>query len=210
MKATHKRTPRAQAFMLVIAIVVPMIFVSNMNTHKAEAYCRTGMGLWDTPHITKTMHLSTSFPTSMRTGVNQALSQWNRPNSVLKYAVSYTGNWSSNAFLGSHSYNVIMGSAPGYAIGAQTSSRINGHMILSNQFTWVNASQDIGAGKADVQTVAVHEIGHFTGLAHPFFPDCTDGTAFTAAEALSVMVPIATGTRRTLGTDDIAAVQALY
>lgn len=84
-------------------------------------------------------------------------------------------------------------------------------MYLNPSFTWVNASQDISGMKADVQTVAVHEIGHFVGLAHPHIPaHCTDGGSYTEAEKGSVMVGISTGTRRALNSDDLAAVAALY
>lgn len=54
-----------------------------------------------------------------------------------------------------------------------------------------------GAGNFDLETVAVHEIGHLLGLAH------SNG-------ANSVMVPGYAGQRRVLSTDDVAGIQSLY
>lgn len=183
------------------------------GTNTASAYCRTGMGIWGNPSVSKTIGLNTTFPSAMRSGLAASLAQWNQPSSVLRYnAPVYTSGWQIYAFRGSHSYSTLMGSAPGIASGAQTNNRTSGELILSNQYTWVNGSQNITGGTADVQTIAVHEVGHFTGLAHPWIGSgaCSDGTTYTTAEQGSVMTTINTGTRRNLNSDDIAAVQAIY
>lgn len=54
-----------------------------------------------------------------------------------------------------------------------------------------------GAGIHDIQTVALHEIGHLLGLDH-------------SAEETSVMFEYYKGTRRELTTGDISAIQTLY
>lgn len=54
-----------------------------------------------------------------------------------------------------------------------------------------------GGANRDLETVALHEIGHLLGLAHSGVPG-------------SVMFPTYSGERRVLTADDIAGVQALY
>lgn len=59
-----------------------------------------------------------------------------------------------------------------------------------------NFSTD-NSGNQDLETVAVHEIGHFFGLGH-------------SGVVRAVMFPFAPSFERTLGYDDVAAVSVLY
>ena len=182
----------------------------------ALAYCRSGMTIWHNASTAKALGVNTTLPTVLRSGLAGGLSQWNRSGSVLRYnAPTYTSGWLIYAFRGQHGYSSLMGSSPGIALtfatgGTPAGRHTGGDLILSNRFTWVSASQDIPNGRADVQTVAVHEVGHFTGLAHPWPAHCPDGSAYTAAEQASVMTTITTGTRRALNSDDIADVTTIY
>lgn len=184
----------------------------GVTASPAAAYCRTGMTKWNSTSTSKLIAANTTFPNKLRSGLDKGLKQWNRSGSKLRYeSPIYTAGWQIYAFRASYTYTSLMGSAPGYAQAQRSgSTHKGGALYLSNRFTWVNASQNINQKKADVQTVAVHEVGHFTGLAHPWAPHCSDGSAYTAAEKKSVMTAIATGTRRALNSDDIAGVRAIY
>jgi hypothetical protein len=197
---------------MAVTVAVAAVGATVVTASPAAAYCRSGMTTWNSTSFSKTLGVSTTFPTDMRTGLSGGLTQWNQSGSALVYNTpTYTTGWLIYAFRGSHSYSPLMGSAPGIALTMVSgSTHSGGELILSTQYTWVNASQDINAGIADVQTVAVHEVGHFTGLAHPWPGPCTDGTSYTSAEQLSVMTTIATGTRRFVNSDDIAGVTAIY
>ncbi|MGW1886203.1 matrixin family metalloprotease [Streptomyces sp. NPDC001970] len=183
----------------------------GMAASPASAYCTSGMVKWQSSG-TKSLAANTNFPSVLRTGLKNGLTQWNRSGSGLRYAApTYTSGWQIYTFRASHSYSSLMGTAPGYAATQRVGSRhTGGTLYLSNRYIWVNGSQNISNGRADVQTVVVHEVGHFTGLAHPWRPHCTDGTAYTTAEKNSVMTAIDTGTRRSLNSDDVAGVTRLY
>lgn len=69
-----------------------------------------------------------------------------------------------------------------------------GHCHFDEAETWGLAH---GAGTFDLETVALHEIGHLLGLAH------SNGVN-------SVMIAGYAGQRRTLSADDVAGIQSLY
>ena len=70
------------------------------------------------------------------------------------------------------------------------------HMDVNRNWT-DNAADTTGNGQFDIFTVMLHELGHALGLGH-------------TNVAGSVMEPVYAGSRRTLGADDIAGIQALY
>lgn len=88
----------------------------------------------------------------------------------------------------------------------------SGQLYFNPLYVWVDAPQDLSQGIADVQTVAVHEIGHFVGLQHRFPgpTHCSDKSAYTSEEQLSVMTGISTGKRRWINSDDLAGLTFLY
>ena len=69
----------------------------------------------------------------------------------------------------------------------------NGQINLDG--TW----KGTGPSTADIRTVAIHEVGHSVGLAHPYQQGCN---AESDAEKKAVMHAQWDGPRRTLATDD--------
>jgi hypothetical protein len=67
-------------------------------------------------------------------------------------------------------------------------------VAFNTNYSW---STDTPASATDIETVALHELGHVAGIGH-------------SAVNGSIMEPLYAGIRRTLTTDDIEALQAWY
>lgn len=182
----------------------------------ASAYCTSGMHPWSSPTVPKPAAAPAGFPKHMRKPVANAVAQWNRDGSELRYTrTDFRDNWEFYPVRLSRSpkSDYFPGNAPGVAYPSSTNEdgQARGYYVWFNtNWTFSNKPMDIRNGKVDTQTIAVHEMGHVTGLAHPWPEHCPDGTVYSKAEQTSVMTTILTGYRRTLNNDDVAGVTSLY
>ncbi len=98
----------------------------------------------------------------------------------------------------SSSATLARGFQPGTEAVFDTGGTLSGDIHFDISRIWLNTLNDVGAnGDYDFQTIALHEIGHALGLGH-------------SSDNTSVMSSTYRGSRRTLGSDDVAGIQALY
>jgi outer membrane protein assembly factor BamB len=88
-------------------------------------------------------------------------------------------------------------------------------IFLNSSFPW-SVAQSGETGRFDVESIAVHEIGHLFGLGHSAIGETelrpTGGRRVIAAEAVMFPIAFAAGSvdGRTLKADDIAGVSDIY
>lgn len=173
-------------------------------------YCRLGITRWT--YSTYTMHVRSNIPSTFNSSITSAMRQWNGiSGSTLRYAgPQFRSGVANPEFL--LYYNNFANSGlpdvPGIALGVTGSSGTHrtGEVLLNSRFTWNTAgTMNQAQRRTDVWTIAVHEIGHASGLAHPY-SNC--GTV-TAAERASVMYVDWTR-KRYPNSDDKAGIAAMY
>jgi hypothetical protein len=102
-----------------------------------------------------------------------------------------------------------------FVVDRVSGALVESDIFFNTTFPW-SVSAAGTAGRYDLESVALHEIGHFSGLGHSALGETelrdTGGRRVLAAEA--VMFPIAftpgSITARTLKADDIAAMSDVY
>lgn len=174
-------------------------------------YCRQGITRWT--YSVYTMHVRSNIPSTFNSSVTSAMRQWNGiSGSSLSYAGPQFNSGVANPeflFYYNNFANSGLPDVPGITLGVTGSSGTHrtGEVLLNSRFTWNTAgTMNQAQRKTDVWTIAVHEIGHASGLAHPYPSTC--GTP-TAAERASVMYVDWTRKRNTTA-DDKAGIGAIY
>jgi hypothetical protein len=102
-----------------------------------------------------------------------------------------------------------------FLLDASTGALIESDIFFNSAFPWSVATAG-ETGRYDLESIALHEIGHFSGLGHSALGETelvsTGGRRVLSAE--SVMFPIAFSSgsiaARTLKADDIAGISDLY
>ncbi len=99
-------------------------------------------------------------------------------------------------------------------IDEATGELIESDIFFNSAFAWSTSAAG-ETGRFDVETIAVHEIGHFSGLGHSAIGETEislTGRRVLAAE--STMFPLAYGSgstlHRSLRADDVAAISDVY
>lgn len=102
-----------------------------------------------------------------------------------------------------------------FVIDTGTGALIESDIFFNSAFSW-SVSAAGTAGAYDVESIALHEIGHFSGLGHSALgeTELREGGGRRVIASAAVMFPIAFGPAtvagRTLQSDDIAGISDLY
>ena len=101
-----------------------------------------------------------------------------------------------------------------YMVDDATGAIIASDIFFNSAFSWSTAASG-ASGRYDVETIALHEIGHLSGLGHSAIGETETGTSGRRVTASgSVMFPIAFAagvvTNRNLQPDDVAGISDLY
>jgi hypothetical protein len=102
-----------------------------------------------------------------------------------------------------------------FLIDRVTGALVESDIFFNTAFPW-SVSPTGTTGRYDLESVALHEIGHFSGLGHSALGETElregGGRRVVAAEAVMFPIAYAPGsiTARTLKVDDIAGISDLY
>jgi hypothetical protein len=101
-----------------------------------------------------------------------------------------------------------------FLIDLTTGALIESDIFFNSAFAW-SVAPNGETGKFDLESIALHEIGHFSGLGHSALGETeltSAGRRVISAEAVMFPIAFAAGSiaARTLKADDIAGVSDLY
>ena len=102
-----------------------------------------------------------------------------------------------------------------FLVDASTGALIESDIFLNAAFTWSVAAGG-EANKYDVESIALHEIGHFSGLGHSALGetelDADGGRKVLGSDAIMFPIAFTPGSvaGRTLRADDIAGISDIY
>ena len=227
MMQARASQPKAFALLLAAAVVFA-------DAQPAFAYLKFGVTVngrqttlkWsETPvrYFVSDRGVNGVTPAQFQTAVARAFSTWEAvPTSAIGYRfASFTAadpdeedGLSTLGFLNHPELDRVLASTS-FVIDNSTGAIVESDIFFNSAFDWSTADNG-ESGRFDVQSIALHEIGHLSGLGHSALgeTELREGGGRRVLASDAVMFPIAYGagttTGRTLRADDIAGVSDLY
>ena len=161
--------------------------------------------------------------TDFQNAVGRAFASWQAvPTASISYQLA--GVTSANA--GSDDGSSVLGfrsrpdldrvlAATSFLVDSSTGALIESDIFFNSAFPWSVAAAG-EAGRFDLESIALHEIGHFSGLGHSALGETellgTGGRRVLSSEAVMFPIAFPSGSiaGRTLKADDIAGISDLY
>jgi hypothetical protein len=183
------RRPMAAMMALAMGTMGLVVAQGVSGAEPAQAACINGIGRWAGSTITP--YVSSRVPSTWNSSVAASINRWNGiTGSTLRYnAPVFNSYMDGFGFeIDRYSFRALgLGDYAGMANGAQNASHSHVRVYLNADWKWNTAGTMSQAGRnVDVQTIVVHEVGHASGLAHPYPEVCGAGHP-TATEKLGVM-----------------------
>ena len=207
--ANTRRNPSRRSRFSISGVVSVFAVLMIVPITPADAYCTSGITRWSGSSYT--LHMSPLIAGWNQTSVTNANAQWDNGNisgSTLNYntplynqgmVYSYQGSFANFSQIG------LPDSWPGATSNSLGTTHASSWMRFNNTFTWNTSGTMNGTLKqADVRTIAVHEMGHASGLNHPDVCGAMD-----SAEIASAMNPNWTQ-KWTVNSDDKAGIALRY
>jgi hypothetical protein len=157
----------------------------------------------------------------LRQSVENAFASWDAvPNLGLSAQfVGFTGinpvsgdNANVIGFTSRPDLERVLGSTS-FTVDTATGEVLESDIFLNSSFAWSVAAGG-EAGRADVESIALHEIGHLHGLGHSMLGETeliSGGRRVLGAEAVMFPIAFTAGTiNRALRADDIAGISDIY
>jgi hypothetical protein len=162
-------------------------------------------------------------PPDFQSAVGRAFATW---QAVASASITYQLAGVTSASPGSDDGSSVLGfrsrpdldrvlASTSFLIDSSTGALIESDIFFNSAFPWSVAAAG-EAGRYDLESIALHEIGHFSGLGHSALGETelvsTGGRRVLSAEAVMFPIAFASGSiaARTLKADDIAGISDLY
>jgi hypothetical protein len=225
-------TPNPPIAMRLLRVLVPMLF-AMLVVEPASAYLKFGVTIggrvvtikWeDLPvrYFVNDRGVANVTANALADALARAFGTWEAvPTAAIRYQFGgFTGalpdvddGRSTIGFLARPELERVLASTS-LLIDDATGELLETDIFFNSAFNW-STSATGEAGRFDVETIALHEIGHLNGLGHSAIGETemsATGRRVLAAEA--AMFPLAYGSgntsHRTLRADDIAAISDVY
>jgi carboxypeptidase family protein/matrixin len=161
--------------------------------------------------------------TDFQNAVGRAFATW---QAVPTASISYQLAGVTSASPGSDDGSSVLGfrsrpdldrvlASTSFLIDSSTGALVESDIFFNSAFPWSVAAAG-ETGRFDLESIALHEIGHFSGLGHSALGETelasTGGRRVLSSEAVMFPIAFASGSiaGRTLKADDIAGISDLY
>jgi hypothetical protein len=161
--------------------------------------------------------------TDFQNAVGRAFATW---QAVPTASISYQLAGITSASPGSDDGSSVLGfrsrpdldrvlASTSFLLDSSTGALIESDIFFNSSFPWSVAAAG-ETGRFDLESIALHEIGHFSGLGHSALGETelvsTGGRRVLSAEAVMFPIAFTSGSiaGRTLKADDIAGISDLY
>jgi hypothetical protein len=214
---------RRRALLLFAALVV-----ASFSSSRGEAYQRTSnvdvggrlFVRWNRLPIRYSITesgVSGVTAAQFRAAVERAANSWEQlPNSAIAFqldgptsALPLTEDGRNTiGFLDRPDLGGVLGAAV-IIFDVFTGEIVESDAFLNSTFSW-SVAENGEAGRFDVESVLMHEIGHMTGLAHSGLGEMRSGELVAAEAVMFPYFTVNTVISRRLKADDIAGIAEIY
>jgi hypothetical protein len=218
------QSKRARTFLLAVAIAIacatPALAYLKLGTRLGERLVTLRFATMPVRYFVTNRDVPAVTAPQLRDAVGRAFASWSgAPNVTLSSEFSGFVSFNPSSgdrlnvigFVNRPDLERVLGSTS-FTVDTVSGEILESDIFFNSTFAW-SAGQG-GDGRHDIESIAVHEVGHLLGLGHSMLGETDlNGTSRRVLGAESVMFPIAFSAgmlNRALRADDVAGISDIY